>query len=116
MGSPTLSTELTEDCEEAWEKQESAESELSPSSECWELLSDQTEVLEEDAAEANSRLYGTFRRLVNGSYPSHFILSYGGVEALPIASSRRQAVSTVEYLGTDRIVKPIEMRVPQQAA
>jgi hypothetical protein len=37
------------------------------------------------------------------------------MEKLQIASSRRQAVITVEYL-TERIVKPIEMRVPQRVA
>jgi hypothetical protein len=38
------------------------------------------------------------------------------MEELPIASSRRQTVSVVKNRGADRIVKPIEMRVPQQAA
>jgi hypothetical protein len=62
MGPQALSTELTEDWEEGCEKQyESHESDAEEalellSSECWELLSDHTEAVEDDASVASMRL------------------------------------------------------------
>jgi hypothetical protein len=84
MGSQTLSSELTEDCEDEdagcekqYESQESeSEAELELlSSECCELLSDQTEP-DKVAAVASGMLQGALWRVVKGDpYASRFILS-----------------------------------------
>lgn len=43
-------------------------------------------------------------------------LELGRAGKLPVTSSRRQAMSPGIYRSADRIVKPIETQVPQQAA